>query len=380
MKLAFITQDFQPEVGGIQTYSYEICTRLFPKCDDFFLIAPDKPGAAELDAEFEFDIIRIKTKNTFLGWASIPTIMNLLKKRPVDIIYHAQWHTVPMSYKAKQKGLIKHIVIAAHGREFFFNPYTKIPLLNGWYERFKRRMLSRVDLVLAVSQYTSDAAGLHGVPVNKRRVIINGTDPSVFYPMDGEALKSEYGYEGKQVILTMARLVERKGVDTIIRAVALLAEEYPALVLAIGGKGPYEAQLQRLVIELNIKDKIRFEGWIIGDKSRAFYNMADVFVMTPLSRIPVEGFGIVFLEANACETPVIGSYAGGVPDAIIDGETGILIEDENPGALAMALRKILGDKALAKRMGIQGRKRVEKEANWDEVTKKIYDSMASLIE
>ena len=373
MKLAFITQDFPPEIGGIQTYSYEIAKRLAPRCEDFIVVAPDKPDAQSIDSQLDFEVIRIKTKNTLLGYAAIPKVMQLLKRRKIDAVFHAQWQTLPISLRGKKRGLVNRVCVAAHARELFFNPFSKQKIIGNWYENYRKKLIAQADFFIPVSQYTSDALGQMGIDESKRKVVINGTDPNFFFPLNDQNLKEKYGCADKKILLTTTRLVERKGVDTVLRALPKVIREVPNIKYLIIGEGSFKTELQRIISELRLENYVEFVGRVPYDKLNEYYNLADVYAMPSKAVMPdIEGFGIVFLEAGACEKAVVGTYTGGIPDAILHEETGLLVDEQNPSQLAEAITCLLADDALRTRMGRAGRARVLREANWDSVGERIF--------
>lgn len=374
MRLALITQDFPPEIGGIQTYCLEIAQRIFDKCDDFIVIAPEKPDSEETDKELPFDVYRINTPNMMLAFTAIPRLLPVLKRRNINTVFHAQWLTLPFSIAAQKAGVVDRITVAAHAREFFFNPFKGQKGLAQGYEKYKQWLLKKVDHFFPVSHFTADILNDHGIGSDKIDVVINGTNPELFYPADATHLKEELGLTDKKILLSISRLIDRKGTDTILKALAYLVPKMPDLHHLIVGEGPQRPYLEYLVQELSIEDHVTFVGWIPYKEVNSYYNLCDIFVMPSKTQLPeVEAFGITYLEANACEKPVIGTTTGGISDAVIDGETGILVEEQNPKALAGAIRKILENESLKHSLGQQGRQRVLNEANWDCVTNRLFN-------
>jgi len=373
MKLALITQDFPPEMGGIQTYSYEIAKRLAPRCEEFVLIAPDKPNAQAVDSQLDFEVLRVKTPNTLLGTLGALRVVRFLKKRKIDHIFHAQWQTLPISVFARKRGLVCSVTVAAHGREYIFNPFSGTKVGAKLYENYKKYLITKVDYFLPVSRYTSGILEQYSIPAKQQTVVMNGTNPNLFFPINNNALKEKYGYTGKQIILTTARLIKAKGLDTILRAIPNLVSEFPDLQYLIVGEGPYKADLERLTTDLGMEAHVKFTGRIPYEKVNEYYNLCDIYVM--LSEI--EAFGIVYLEAAACGKPSIGSRIGGIPDAIIENETGLLVEAGQSEELIEAIKRLLADDALRTRMGEAGRARVLREANWDRVGDLIFDLLTA---
>lgn len=374
MRLLFITQDFPPEIGGIQTYSYEIAKRLASRCEDFVVVAPDKPDAQRIDSQLDFEVLRIKTKNTLLGYAAIPKVMRLLKQRQINTVFHAQWQTLPVSVRAKKRGLVGHVCVAAHARELFFNPFSQQKIINNWYENYRKKLITQADFFIPVSQYTSDALSQFGIDASKRKVVINGTDPDFFFPLNNKSLKEKYGYTNQKILLTTTRLVARKGVDTVLQALPKIIRDIPNIKYLIVGEGSFKPELQRIIGELQLENYVEFVGRIPYSQLNEYYNLADVYVMPAKAVMPdIEGFGIVFLEAGSCKKAVIGTRTGGIPDAILHEETGLLVDEQNPTQLAEAITRLLADDKLRTRMGEAGRARVLREANWDRVGELIFD-------
>ena len=227
-----------------------------------------------------------------------------------------------------------------------------------------------------VSDYNSEMMGRLGVPEERRTVVINGTTPDLFYPSDDQNLKSEMGLKEKKIILTVTRIIHRKGVDLVIEAVNKLKDDIPDIFYVVVGDGPESEYCKKLVKKLNLDDYVHFTGKIPYEELNPFYNMCDLFVMVPRSdETEVEGFGIVYLEANACKKPVVGSNSAGIPSAILHKKTGLLVEEENVDELANALHKIITDQDYAQKLGEEGFSRVLECANWDYVSKKLYSEM-----
>jgi phosphatidylinositol alpha-1,6-mannosyltransferase len=181
------------------------------------------------------------------------------------------------------------------------------------------------------------------------------------------------------MLLTVGRLVPRKGVDTVLRALPRIAASVPEVQYVVAGTGPDRNRLERLAVRNGVRDRVHFVGYVADDVLSSYYSAADLFVMPAREALPdVEGFGLVFLEANACGTPAVGARSGGIPDAIVDGETGLLVPPNAPGSLAEATTRILTTPDLADTLGRQGRHRAVNEASWDQIADRIYDHLQRL--
>jgi glycosyltransferase involved in cell wall biosynthesis len=235
-------------------------------------------------------------------------------------------------------------------------------------ERLMRATLRAADGIIAISAYT--AARLS--PIGLSTVTVNnpGVDVKKFCEMDKTACRRQFGWEGRKIVLTAARVVPRKGQDTTIRALSLLAKEFPDLYYVIAGAGD-ETELRRLreiARELGVENRVVFFGFVSEADKPALYNASDVYVMASRyeqGEKDVEGFGITFLEAGGCGVPVIGSTSGGIPDAVEVGVSGFLVPPGDHVALAGCLRRLLSDRALTARIGSQARRRTEQLFTWE---------------
>lgn len=234
-------------------------------------------------------------------------------------------------------------------------------------ERLMIATLRAADGIIAISAYT--AARLS--PIGLSTVTVNnpGVDVKKFCKMDKTACRRKFGWEGRKIVLTAARIVPRKGQDTMIRALSLLAKEFPDLFYVIAGAGD-ETEMRRLreiAREMGVEDRVVFFGFVSESDKPALYNASDVYVMASRyeqGEKDVEGFGITFLEAGGCGVPVIGSTSGGIPDAVEDGVSGFLVPPGDHDALAERLRRLFSDAALMARIGIEGRRRTERLFTW----------------
>ena len=251
--------------------------------------------------------------------------------------------------------------------------------------RFKhwtgRKLLDEASVFVAISRWTADYTrrilseyGLDRL-ADRVRVVPLGTDPEQFHPgVDTAPIRRTYGLDGGPWILTVARLDWHKGFDTVIRAMPAVRAAHPGARYAIGGVGASRAHLERLVAELRLGDAVRFLGFVPEADLPALYNTADIFALVSRRHdLLVEGFGIAAVEASASGVPVLAGREAGLPDAVRDGETGLLVDPYCPAAVAEGLNRLLADAALRRRLGAAGRRAVETYFNWDRVVRDIED-------
>lgn len=227
-----------------------------------------------------------------------------------------------------------------------------------FYGRQRRRYLRRSDAVVAVSRFTQKAlVGLMGVPESKITLINNGVNIQRFVPAEPSSeLLDRHSLHDRRVILTVGRIVPRKGLDVVIRALPRVLDAEPDAHYLIVGEGHYRPVLERLVDEFGVRAHVTFAGKVREEELAAYYQLCDVFVM-PNREMPdgdTEGFGLVFLEANACGKPVIGGRAGGAVEAVRDGENGLLVDGWSVAEVAGALSRLLTDRALNARIAARG--------------------------
>ena len=375
MRLLFVTQDFPPDVGGIQTYSWEVARRLATRGETLEVMAPRHPNAATVDHAAPFPVTRLPGRPDLLPLSLLPVLPFRARSLKADVAVHAQWQTVAASVLARALlGRPRRIVCAAHGRELLFNPAPAGSGLDAEYDRARHFFLHQVDTFLPVSHYTAGLLHDRGIPSHRVHVVPNGVDPDRFRPQDDPPLRQRLGLSDRSLLLTVGRLVPRKGIDTVLRALPTIAERCPDVAYVIAGTGPDRSRLEGLADRLGVQRRVRFVGEVDHDRLPLYYSAADLFVMPAREDPPdVEGFGLVFLEANACGTPVIGTRSGGIPDAVQDGETGLLVPPNAPDAFAEATLRVLTDPDLAETLGRQGRYRAVHEASWDHIAGHLYD-------
>ena len=381
MRILLVSQDFPPDVGGIQTYAAELAPRLAEQAEALAVVAPSRPGSVAVDHPLPFPVHRLPARPDLLPLVALPALPVLARRGRYTLSFHAQWQTVGAALLARRlTGFPKHIVCAAHGRELLFSPFPEDSALDGMYHRIRRTLLAGVDHFLPVSRYTGGLLNSLGVPESQMTVIPNGTNPGRFRPMDASALRHELGLGDRRVLLTVGRLVPRKGLDTTIRALPRIAEDVPNVTYLIVGSGPDRERLEALARRLGVSERLRFAGKVPNEQLPLYYNACDAFVMPSREANPdVEGFGIVFLEAGACGKPVIGARAGGVPDAIRDGETGVLIPPRAPERLARAAQWLLTHPEEATRIGEQGRQRVLHHNTWDHIAGRVFNTLSATV-
>lgn len=304
------------------------------------------------------------------SFLAIKTLV-IIKKIDADIIHS---HGAISNFIAVICGKLyrKPVITTVQGGDLAdYSETTKNPIME-WIIRYSMR---NSDLVHGVSRYTVERAKELGA---KRTILIpNGVDIHNFKPgVGGKELRDSLKLGGNKIILTVSRLTPKNGVDLIIRAFPKILKEIPDVKLVIVGGGTQEKELRVLTKKLNVWSNVIFIGDVPHREIPKYMDMADVFIRPSLA----EGFGIVFIEAMACETPTIGTRVGGIVDIIKDRENGLLVEPKNKDEIAQAILKILNDKEFALKLAKNGRKTAEEKYSWDKICIEMYEVYEKILE
>jgi len=379
MSIVLIADDFPPQVGGIQTYSCELARALVELGEEVAVCTGREAGSQEVDERLPYPVIRVPTKGSYPMAA-----MNLsdaqqqaaeMLQTPLRCVVATKWSPEGPAAILAHGALRCPMVLLGYGGEF------SAP--GGLVKRLVQRVvLRRMDLCLAISDYTAGLFRRAGLPEQRVGTIYGGVWPEQFAATDDEkaAVREELGAGDAPLIATVARLIERKGHRTVLEALPAVLERVPEAKYAIVGDGPMRRELEALAEELGVRERVIFAGQMPGERLGALYGAAQVCVMPSHAvrgKLP-EGFGLVFLEAAAAGTPSIGSRFGGIPDAIEDGETGLLVEPQSPEELAAAITRLLTDHALRERMGEAARRRVEAQFTWRRVAERFLEHLRRL--
>ena len=268
-----------------------------------------------------------------------------------------------------RKWLRLPFVVYAHGNEV-------LDAMQADWEGHRRAIRS-ADCVLANSRFTAGLLKQIGIEGERIEIVHPGCDVTRFQPtsVSDDFRKVILGSHAHgKVILTVGRLVARKGHDVMIRALPRILKDIPDACYLIVGSGPAKSMLEELASSMGVHSNVIFLENVGDADLPSIYGVCDVFVMPSranLEACDVEGFGIVFLEANACGKPVIAGRSGGIADAVVDGETGLLVPPDSSEMLAESICRVLSHKEYAERLGQQGRERAIREFSWDAVADRV---------
>jgi phosphatidylinositol alpha-1,6-mannosyltransferase len=383
MKILFITDRFPPSEGGSRAYYYNLCINYNP--ESVVILTKKIDGYKEFDKNQQIKIIR--KGHPLPNWKiyQLPRFLSpllwtiyLIVKERIDIVHCGDFLPGGAIGLSLKKLLGIPYVYYVHGegntwfQQFRFQP------------RFRKIILKNADRIVAACTYAEEGVkrDLNG-GYEKVFKITPGVDYKRFNPAwkDTELLQ-ELGLEGRKIILTLGRLVERKGQDTVIQAMPKILANVPNAVYLVGGRGPYEERLRNLVAASDLEERVKFLGFVQNEKLPSLYSICDVFVMINRETTGEgpEGFGMVFTEASAAGKPVVAGKSGGTEDSVLDGITGYRVDPLNVDEVASHIVKILKDDELGKNLGRNGRDWVERTFNWREKSRELEKLDMSIFE
>ena len=398
-----VTNDFPPRQGGIQSFVHELALRLDP--DKLTVYAPRWEGDAAFDAAQPFEVVRHPTSLMIGGPGVRRRAAELARSRRAEVVIFGASAPLGLITPVLRKAGVRRAIAITHGHEA------------GWAalpgaRQLLRRIGDETDVVTYLGEYfrVRVAGALTPAAAARMARLHPGVDAGAFRPDPGgrQAVRDRYGLAGRPVVVCVARIVARKGQDTLVRAWPSVLARVPEAALLIVGGGKHAPAVRELSRRLGLatwaprdgaaaavgadpvpdnqpgtndqpgtddqrdtvgaRPSVYFTGPVPQAELLAHYAAGDVFAMPCRTRragLDVEGLGIVYLEASAAGLPVVGGDSGGAPDAIRDGETGYVVGGRDVQALADRLTALLLDPSHAKAMGEKGRAWVERDWNWD---------------
>ncbi|MGH3727962.1 MAG: glycosyltransferase family 4 protein [Micromonosporaceae bacterium] len=354
-----VTNDFPPRPGGIQSFVHGLAVR--QPADSLVVYASTWRGAAEFDAAQPFEVVREDTGVLLPTPAVARRAADLARSHGCDSVWYGAAAPLGLLTPALRRAGVARAVALTHGHEvgWAMLPGARTVL---------RRIARHTDVVTYLGEYTRVRLARALDSLTELRQLAPGVDTEVFGPdVDGSAVRTRYGLSGRPVVVCVSRLVPRKGQDILVRALPEIRRRVGDAALLLVGGGPYRGRLRRLAAASGVADHVVLTGSVPTSELPAHYAAGDVFAMPCRTRnggLDVEGLGIVFLEASASGLPVVAGDSGGAPDAVIDGDTGFLVDGRSVSAVAGRVAELLGDSGLAARMGKAGRAWITARWRW----------------
>jgi phosphatidylinositol alpha-1,6-mannosyltransferase len=357
-----------PSPGGIERVLYERARSYRPEA--VTVITQKTAGSEAFDMECEYAVVRtgsilsrlpgLRLLGQTIG--PIAAFLHLRRRRPFHEIECGQAFPFGLFALLVKKVTGVPYVVWVHGNDFL--SIAHLPLVGPLLIK-SLRCASRI---IANSSFVADLVENAGVDRRRIRTFRNIVDTELFCPAPpSPELRARYGLEGRRVVLTVARLVERKGIDSVIRCLPELAVKHPDIVYLVVGEGPMEKKLRQLARNLNVERHVVFAGAVSNEELPLHYHLADVFIMVSRyleSKRSVEGLGVVYLEAGACGLPVVAGDSGGVSDVVEQDRNGLLVEPDSQEQITEAVDRLLGDSRLASSLGRQGRALACRPTDW----------------
>jgi glycosyltransferase involved in cell wall biosynthesis len=341
MRTLVLTPDFPPSRGGIQVLVHRLVTHATDLNPRVLTLGPG-PAADEFDRGAPVDVRRVGTRyggrQADVAKLNVVAVQEALRHRP-DLVLSA------------------HIVVSPAAA--VIRRCLRIPVVQYLYAKeigarpgLARFAIRNADAVIAISRYTQQLALDVGADAARMALIPPGVD------LPDAGVDSDRNGDGRPRLVTVARLEDRyKGHDVIARALPLVRARLPEVEWVVVGDGPLRKHLEQLVRSNGVSGSVRFVGSVSDAERDRWLRSADVFAMP--SRLPArglagEGFGIVYLEANARGLPVVAGGVAGALDAVVDGETGLLVDADDHFAVAEAVSALLLDPDRARALGEAG--------------------------
>ncbi len=388
MRILLVANVFPPVIGGSASVYKSICEHLG---SDVMVVAPKQShttgqaieGWRESDAQMGFPVYRVERLRAPVRTApAVPVLGSVWRQvtedLPIRKDVRREVHKVMQEFRPDAVCLGDLAALSWLGAELMREGMPVVQFIHGEEltvdtasRRLRQEMgaaLRRLDGLIAVSSFTREQLVGLGVEPARIHLIVNGVDTARFTPGPRNSeVVAQQRLSGKKVLLTLARVEEKKGQDMVIRALPRILAVEPEAVYVIAGTGPHLDRLRELAAECGVAEAVRFAGRVADRDVVEYYRTCDIFLMPnrTLANGDTEGFGLVFLEAGACRKPVIGGRDGGVPDAVLDQQTGLLVNGNSVEEITQAVVRLLRDQPLADRLAEAGLAQAQR-SDWRE--------------
>jgi len=383
-----LTDSYLPHSGGSRVYYANIYNGIVDRYKDTVTIATTKvPGWQEFDRTAitdRFHIIRRFEPLQDWKYEQLPkAIPQLIHASGVMLAgdYHCLHcgDLFPQAFNGVFLRGLFHVplIVFCHGDEISQTDRRR------YQPKVRDFIYRRADAIIAANQFACDGLRRIGIASSRIHKLTPGVDRAHFHPEPrNQELIRKYDLSGKKVILTVARLIQRKGHRVVLKALPKVLREVPDVKYLIAGDGPDKPGMEQLVRDLGVSGSVIFLGDVPHERIHEYYSLCDVFVM--INRLErggdVESFGMVFTEANAMGKPVIGGRSGGTAESVLDGQTGLLVEPDDSDEVAQSIRLLLTNCQLAQQMGANGLRRVVAEFNWESRGRALRQISAELVQ
>lgn len=366
--------DFPPEIGGVANYWGNLLLNL-PE-DKVVVLAPENDNSLDFDVKQKYVVYRRRLLTTSSRvwprwWPYLWQVYRLCRvESPEQIIVGQVLPGGTIAWLMKKILNIPYI-LSFHGLDISMAQMTK--RRKKWF----RFLVNSASKIIVNSDFTK-----------QKLILVMGTVKApieIVYPCASILPLNEYSdlilndfvdrysVKNKKIILSVGRLVERKGFDQMIRVVSNIRRKMPFIHYFIVGRGPDKNRLESIVVHHNAEKYVTILSDVSDDELPYFYKLADLFVMLPreLADGDVEGFGIVFLEANLFHLPVLAGNSGGVPEAVENNVSGVLVDSSDIMQIQQAAESLLKNDENRRLMGDLGFERAQRLYNWPAQAKRL---------
>ena len=371
MRALIATVDYPPIEGGIGSLSLQLARELSREGHEVTVVAPYFPDMEDFDAAEPYTVVRFRGYH----WGLLRIVPFLFaawrRARKTDALF-AMDNTYGGMLGWTMRLLFRTpYVTFAYAYEFM--KYARRPIMR----RVLRAIYKRSNKVIAISNYTRDTLLRFGVDEARIVVVFPGAPEKCEVSLQHiDELRHLLVLDEGPIILAVGRMIERKGQVRLVRAMPRILKSEPKAQLVLVGRGPEMSAILRAAYRLGVREHVCVPGPLPDEDVAALHAMSDVFAL-PVGESgngQVEGFGLVFVEAQAHGTPVVAGRSGGVGDAVLDGETGLLVEPDDIEGLADAIVRLIQDKELAGRLRDAALHRVRAQLNWRVFTHRVLEA------
>lgn len=364
-----VTNDFPTRRGGIESFVLSLCERI--PADEVVVYTASMPGDTEFDAKLPFPVVRDRSTVLLPSPLVARRVAAVLRAEECDSVLFGAAAPLGLLAPAVRAAGARRVVGLTHGHETW---WARVPAARAAMHRIGEGC----DVLTYVSEFCRRRImrAVSTAVADRMVRLAPGVDTEEFRPgAGGGALRERLGIDpDRPVLLSVSRLVPRKGQDTLIRAMPHILAEVPGTLLLLVGGGPHRGSLESLAKAKRVHRSVIFAGTVPWAEAPAWFDTGDVFAVpcrTRLGGLEPEALGIVFLEAQACGHPVVVGDSGGAPETVLDGQSGWVVDPRDPEAVAARVAGLLADPVAARAMGKVGRDWVEAEWRWEAASARL---------
>jgi phosphatidylinositol alpha-1,6-mannosyltransferase len=368
-----VTNDFPPRTGGIESFVLAMAQRM--PADRVVVHTAQQKGDRSHDAGLGFPVLRDPSRLLVPTPAIARRAAAAAREYGCDRVWFGAAAPLALMAPTLRRAGVRQVVATTHGHEVW---WSSVP----GARQALHAIGERTDVLTYLGEYTRSRIARPLSPAARSRMVqlTPGVDDAVFRPgSGGREVRERHGLTGRPVVVCVSRLVARKGQDVLVQALPAIQRRVPDAALLIVGDGPHRSAVERLVTRLGLHGDVVLTGRVPWVQTPAYYDAGDVFCMptrTRLGGLEPEALGICYLEAAATGLPVVAGDSGGAPDAVLDGENGLVVDGRDVGQVADRVATLLLDRELARRFGERGRAWVAERWRWDDLAVRLQRLLA----